>query len=194
MTTQPAAKSMAASRSAVASSTTWCRGPLAGSYGIVARSQPERARWSTAIGRLGLSSSWTTLLIDAGPQHIGLAFEPESTPAASIAHDADSSFCLIDGNLPSRSVGARELLDRFRSHGSTCLDEVDGRACVTLFDAITGELVVARDPIGLGAVFLAPSREADNAWGLWTILSMTLWQERLRNEQHWTSPTLPPRS
>jgi hypothetical protein len=35
---------------------------------------------------------------------------------------------------------------------------------------------------------------ADNAWGLWTILSMTLWQERLRNEQHWTSPTLPPRS
>jgi hypothetical protein len=158
--TQHSDEIVPAVRSAVVPSVSRYTGPLRGSYGIVTPSPAERAEWGAAIDRLGLPSSWTRLSIDAGRQHIGLVFEPESTPASAFAQDADSSFCFVDGDLPARPVGARELLDRFRSHGSSCLDDVDGRACVTLFDAVTGELVVARDPIGLGAVFLAPKREA----------------------------------
>ncbi len=135
-------------------------GPLRGSYGIVTPRQQERARWSAAIDRLGLPSSWTRLSIDAHDQHIGLVFDPESTSESSIAHDSDSSFCFIDGDLPSRLLGARELLEQFRSHGTRCLDDVDGRACISLFDAATGELVVARDPMGLGSAFIAPFGEA----------------------------------
>ncbi len=132
------------------------QGPLAGSYGIVTPNESEIARWRAAINRLGLPSSWTRLSIDVRHQHIGVVFDPESTPEVSVAHDSDSSFCLIDGDLRSRPVAARELLERFRSHGSRCLDDVDGRACISLFDAVTGELVVARDPLGLGSVFIAP--------------------------------------
>lgn len=157
---QPLESFVPALRTTVAPAAHRYTGPLRGSYGIVTPSPTELAEWSAAIDRLGLPSSWTRLTIEAGRQHIGLVFEPEATPASAFAQDADLSFCFIDGNLPERPVGARELLDRFRSHGSSCLDDVDGRACVTLFDAVTGELVVARDPIGLGAVFLAPKREA----------------------------------
>jgi asparagine synthase (glutamine-hydrolysing) len=67
--------------------------------------------------------------------------------------EADGSFVILDGEVFGGRAPTDVLLARFRKEGPVCLAELNGTAAVTIWDARSRTLVLARDRWGFGSCF-----------------------------------------